>query len=388
MLHKFLFILVLLQEEKDFETFSENYSIHSILNIIFFLTRKKMFAEIEAGHFEDASPLPEETKLKVDIPLGTIINGYQFLEMIGSGASADVYKVRHTRFGSIYCAKVMTIKSKQESENRMQQKFDVELQSLMKLDHPNIIRLYDYFCNESIFVIILEYCSGGTLADEIARSDGGLNECRLEEIIQQLLSAVAYAHSEGVVHRDIKPENVLIDAFGRAKLADFGISAIQAKIGDVDEMSTNRMCSILYAPPELLKRIPHNERAADIWSLGQTFLECYTGEPVFEGTKSDVIRSILIGNFAIPVGGNFMIEKLVRKMTSLDPSERPTAEQLLGDVNIQTKTKIRPQYKSLGVLPPLASSKKDSPMSIRSSMIFQIKKKNLRRKSINFTFKE
>ena len=322
------------------------------------------------------------------IPRGSIIHGYEFLEEIGSGGSAEVYKVRSIKFKVIYCAKVITIS--RENEKADLSKFETELQSLLHLDHPNIIRLYDYFQEGSSFFIILEYCSGGTLADEIAKT-GGLSEQRFETISYQLLTAVAYAHANGIAHRDIKPANVLVDDFGRVKLADFGIASLKK---DANFLSTNVKCSVMYAPPELLRRLPYDEKAADIWSLGMTLIECATGQAPFTGkTKDDVIKTILIGNFTVPAMKNTKMSMMLRKMTSLIPKERQMASDIIKQYfakGVCPHVKS-PQRYSLGILPPLTIIKKNKGKGlIRSAMFLEISKlEGKRRKSsMNFTFKD
>jgi len=112
-----------------------------------------------------------------------------------------------------------------DNEKKGWKSFESELNTLIKLDNPNIIRIYDFFNENNKFFLILEYCPNGSLEQEIAKN-GKLSITKMRNLTSQLFSAISYSHGCNIAHRDIKPQNVLIDQFGRYKLADFGIAQV------------------------------------------------------------------------------------------------------------------------------------------------------------------
>lgn len=104
-----------------------------------------------------------------------------------------------------------------------------EINILRDLDHPNIVKMYEFFQDEKRYYIITEICKGGELFDEII-DKGHFSECDAALIMRQLLSCINYCHSRNIVHRDIKPENILLESnkdFNQVKIIDFGISVVK-----------------------------------------------------------------------------------------------------------------------------------------------------------------
>ncbi|OHS96491.1 hypothetical protein TRFO_37306 [Tritrichomonas foetus] len=206
---------------------------------------------------------------------GTQIRDYIFNECIGSGGYAAVYLVTSLKFNSKFVAKVILPRSRDVSH--AWESFDSEVSSLVKLDNPHIIRLYDHFTENGLFYLILEYCSHGSLFDEV-KECGPLKGQRLITVSKQLISAVYTAHKFNIAHRDIKPHNILFDDFGRVKLADFGI----AMSSDEAEFPQNFKCSPAFGAPEVLRKEPHDIFKADLWSLGVTLYFASTGQLPFQ----------------------------------------------------------------------------------------------------------
>ncbi|OHS94648.1 CAMK family protein kinase [Tritrichomonas foetus] len=248
---------------------------------------------------------------------GTQIRDYLFHECIGSGGFAAVYIITSIKFETKFVAKVILPQSK----NMLSawESFDSEVNSLLKLDFPNIIRLYDHFTENGYFFLILEYCSHGSLYDEV-RECGPLTGVRLLSVCQQLIAAVYNAHSNNIAHRDIKPHNILFDEFGRVKLADFGISVST----DNNDIIKNYKCSPAFAAPEVLKKEPHDFFKADLWSLGVTLYFATTGQLPFKYHEPHQMVRV-ISQVGINITRTMMpsyIFDIIKNLLIYDPAER------------------------------------------------------------------
>ena len=210
-----------------------------------------------------SSSLPE-------FSLNFVVNGYRIIKLISSGLNSDVYLVFSEKYQVEFAMKVIDIKTINLQSDWSA--FNGEITTLKMLDHPNIIRLYDYFVDSNCIYIILEYCKNGSLF-EFIQQNGPLTFEKAIIISYSIVSALLYSHSKGISHRDIKPHNILFDSHFRPKLADFGISIQLIET----EVTFNHSCSPAFAPPELLKKLPFCPFKADIWSLGLTFFFLLSG---------------------------------------------------------------------------------------------------------------
>ena len=212
-------------------------------------------------------------------------NSYDFTKKIGKGNFGKVFQVRNKKTDKLYACKKL---SKLNINNLI--KFKQEINILMKMDHPNIIKLYEVFESENSLYLIMEECFGGELFDKILiRIDK--NEMYSEReacaIIKQIV-AIEYCHNKGIAHRDLKPENLLYLKEGDEednplKIVDFGLS----KKYDVQKHLTSKVGSVYYVAPEILDG-NYNEKC-DIWSTGVILFILLTGEPPFNGPENKVI---------------------------------------------------------------------------------------------------
>ena len=192
---------------------------------------------------------------KLDFDLGQfckeltsdITKYYKVGNVIGTGGFAEVREVWNKESGTERAMKIlninnMTPKQREETYN--------EAQVLKKLDHPNILKIYECFRYNEFYFIIFEMCRGGELFDEIVAKDG-LSEIEAAVIIKQILTCINCCHDNGIVHRDIKPENVLLEknkSYDQLKLIDFGLSA-KCKHG---QMIKGMAGTVDYCAPEVL----------------------------------------------------------------------------------------------------------------------------------------
>lgn len=153
---------------------------------------------------------------------------YEVLEVIGKGGYGEVKKVKHKELDVVRALKVIK-KSRYKSPQELKM-IKNEINIMKVVDHPNIVKLYEFFEDDENFYIIQEFCSGGQLFEAILKKKT-FSENEAADIMTQLLSAIAHCHQRKIVHRDVKPENLLIDKMDHVdqeklivKVIDFGIS--------------------------------------------------------------------------------------------------------------------------------------------------------------------
>src|SRR5436190_10475131 len=214
-------------------------------------------------------PMPAE--LAKDFPQLDI------LEMIGIGGMGVVYKARQPNLDRIVALKILS--PDMGADSAFSKRFAQEARSLARLNHPNIVSVYDFGLAGPYYYFVMEYVDGTNLRDITQTRQLGPNEALT--IIPKICDALQYAHDEGVVHRDIKPENILVDKKGRVKIADFGI----AKIVGQQSAATTRLTgpqSVMgtphYMAPEQFERPLEVDHRADIYSLGVVLYEMLTGD--------------------------------------------------------------------------------------------------------------
>lgn len=285
-------------------------------------------------------------KLQMQVHAGMFLNGYHFLKLIGEGGYSSVFTVNSHRFNRVFVAKVMHVDETDDADQSWEA-FDCEIKALLRLDHPNIIRLYEHFRHGDHFILILEHCENGSLDDYI-QTHGPMTGRSLTRAIRELCSAMNYTWAQGVQHRDIKPENIMFDENWRVKLLDFGISMIRK---DESEHVTDFRCSRSCAAPQILTRTPHDPIKSDIWAVGVTILWMALGDMPWACEKySDMEAMIKCANYRVPEDMDSAVLGIVRKMVVVEernrvfPSDRELNE-LFSDVCVgksMTQNRLRP----------------------------------------------
>ena len=248
------------------------------------------------------------------------VKNYVLNSVLGKGGFAFVYKAVNMFYNMEFAVKVIT--PPKEGYERIMRSFEAEVNALVKLDHPNVIRLYDFFTEDDHLFLVLEFCSGGSLESKISSGEL-ISEPNKFKICSQIISALKYCYDQSISHRDIKASNILFDSVGRVKVADFGLSEL---IGH-DENFNEFNGSLSYASPELCRKIAHNPFKSDVWSLGVLFYRIFTNSYPFIGrTKNELKDKILEGFYSEKIQGP--VGKIIRKMLHVDPELRITIEQL------------------------------------------------------------
>jgi calcium-dependent protein kinase len=159
--------------------------------------------------------------------LGNINDNYMIIKLLDTGSFGKFYEVKNKTTNNIYACKELTKRKIKSIE-----KFNTEIKIMKKCDHPNIIKLYEIYEDDSHIDLIMEECVGGKLFDRIEEhieKKQMYSEKEAAHIFKQLMSAIAYCHSQGICHRDLKPENILFlnkDENSTIKIIHFGLSKI------------------------------------------------------------------------------------------------------------------------------------------------------------------
>lgn len=248
---------------------------------------------------------------------------YEIYETIGSGGFAKVKLGRHILTGEKVAIKIMNKKDLGDDLPRVK----VEIEAMKNLSHQHVCRLYQVIETSTQIFMVLEYCPGGELFDYIIAKDR-LSEEETRVFFRQIVSAIAYVHSQGYAHRDLKPENLLIDADHNLKLIDFGLCA-RPKGGLGYELMT--CCgSPAYAAPELIQGKAYIGSEADVWSMGVLLFALLCGYLPFDDDNCMVLyRKIMRGKYDNPHWLSPGSILLLNQMMQVDPKRRLIVRQLL-----------------------------------------------------------
>ncbi|GAB3580894.1 serine/threonine-protein kinase [Calidifontibacter terrae] len=263
------------------------------------------------------------------------IAGYELGRLLGAGGMGEVYLARHPRLPREVVIKVMAPSGRDQTQARA--RFLREADLAARLDHPNIVTVYDRGEFEGLLWISMQYVDGPDAARTAAQ--GPLDPARVLGWATQVAEALDHAHSRGVVHRDVKPANILIAATPtgeRALVTDFGIARSVELPSDLTETQA-MVGSVAYASAEQLRGEPTGP-AADVYSLAATLFHLLSGERPFPGSS---VTAVLTAALTSPRpslsrtrhGVPPEVDAVLARALSLDPAERhPSAGAFVDDL--------------------------------------------------------
>jgi CheY-like chemotaxis protein len=261
---------------------------------------------------------PEEAAARINTSGSSfgVFRGYRILEMLGAGGMGTVYKATQLSLDRLVALKIL--KDYHLQDDKMAQRFDREARIMARINHPNIVQVYDFGHTEFHHYISMEYAEGGSVHGK-ART-GGLTWPILRRIVQQTASALDYLHARQIIHRDIKPSNILLSDDDQVKLADFGITRATLPSDNMVSGVTDESVVIgtrYFLAPEINmgnKGTP----ASDQYALGMTCWQLLTGK-----APSGMRAPVCYVNKTMPRG----LSDVVERSLSLDPEARfPTLE--------------------------------------------------------------
>ena len=277
---------------------------------------------------------------------------YKIVSKLGEGGYGKVYKVKNIKTGAVRAMKIITkykdktkldvyedieiekLTIKIDQKKYEDERFLKEIEILKKLNHPNIMKIYEFYNREHRFYLICELIEGEELFEKIAQTKY-FNEEHAAVCMRQILGGINYCHKNGVTHRDIKPENILVekddkDGFS-LKIIDFGTSSMIKP----NENLTKKTGTSFYIAPEVL-RGKYNEKC-DIWSCGIIMYILLSGGPPFNGTTNNEIFCAILDEplkFKEKKIWEFLSKesvKIIKNMLQKNPDRRPSAEELINN---------------------------------------------------------
>jgi serine/threonine protein kinase len=252
----------------------------------------------------------------MDELIGKTFGPYAIVEKIGEGGMAVVYKGYQESLNRYVAIKVL--RGELAHDQQFIARFRREALAAGKLNHPNLLHVYDAGMDHGVYYIVMDYASGGTLRDLMRRSP--MDPERAASIVAQIADALDYAHRQGLVHRDVKPSNILFSVDGRPQLTDFGIAKALYETTQLTQAGTS-IGTPDYMAPEQIQGQPVDGRT-DLYALGIVLYEMLSGRAPFRsGTPVSVLykqvnemppplRSL---NIQIPAWLEAVLDKAVAK---------------------------------------------------------------------------
>ncbi|CAH9100420.1 unnamed protein product [Cuscuta epithymum] len=268
---------------------------------------------------------------KSDTPLPT--KGlWQKRKLLGRGTYGTVYVASNCETGALCAMKEVEYALDDPKALECIQQLEQEIQVLRQLKHPNIVQYYGSEIVDDRFCIYLEYINPGSLNKYLRDYGGALPESVVRNFTRHIVSGMAYLHSTKTIHRDIKGANLLVDASGVVKLADFGL----AKHLSGKNIDLSLKGSPHWMAPEVMQAVlrkddnPYLALAVDIWSLGCTVIEMFTGQPPWSDLSwVQAMFSVLNKSPPIPETLSSEGKHFIGCCLQRNPADRPSAAMLL-----------------------------------------------------------
>jgi calcium-dependent protein kinase len=260
---------------------------------------------------------------------GSPAENYSVKKKLGEGSYGVVFRVEHKETGLIRAMKqiIKNPHSKRESEIEILNEINI----LKKMDHPNIVKIFEFYNTTDGYFLITEFCNEGELFTEIL-DHAPFSESSAGKIMYQIFSAVNYCHNLNIIHRDLKPENILIEKKDGTdysiKIIDFGT----AKLYEKNKKEKKVIGSSYYIAPEVLSE--NYNQMCDLWSCGVILYILLSGKPPFPGQSDNVIfEKIRIGKYNMNIkqfeNVSSEVKDLIANLLEKSPNKRLTAQKAL-----------------------------------------------------------
>ncbi|MEU3420103.1 Stk1 family PASTA domain-containing Ser/Thr kinase [Streptomyces murinus] len=301
-----------------------------------------------------------------DALVGHVLDGrYRVDARIAAGGMATVYRALDMRLDRVLALKVMH--PALAADGVFVERFIREAKSAARLDHPNVVQVFDQGTDSSYVYMAMEYVAGCTLRD-VLRERGALRPRAALDILEPVLAALGAAHRAGFVHRDMKPENVLIGDDGRVKVADFGLVR---SVDTVTSTTGSVLGTVAYLAPEQIDQGTADPRV-DVYACGVVLYEMLTGAKPHSGDSPAQVLYRHINEdvpppSALAPGLAPQLDELVASATARNPEVRPyDAVALLAEAREAREALTEEQ---LDAVPPQARTVEHENAENRTSVI-------------------
>jgi len=264
---------------------------------------------------------------------GTLVGErYSIAALLGQGGMGCVYRAWDVRLQVHVALKEMAPQPGLDyaTLDQLREQFRREATVLARLSHPHLVRVTDFFEAQGNAYLVMELISGESL-DHAITSHGAFSESQVMIWATQILSALVYCHSEGIIHRDIKPQNVIIRPDGQAVLVDFGLAKLWNPGDPRTQTALRGMGTPEYAPPEQYDvSAAHTDARSDLYSLAATLYHALTGQAPPTATMRIVNPKALIPICQLNPAVSTHLEKILMRALELQPEARfQTAQTML-----------------------------------------------------------
>jgi serine/threonine protein kinase len=229
------------------------------------------------------------------VTAGSVVGRCLLLRQLGEGACGRVFHAHHKTLNISVAIKLLLPAWVNDSRVHAQLKHEAQL--LARLNHPHIVRIWDFEDDPACPYIVMEYIEGPSLADLIAQS-GRLAPDRALQLLREVARGLNAAWQLGIIHRDLRPANVLLTREGEAKLSDLGLAVVLGSPPDPTRPAAAG--TPLYAAPEQCFAPEKVDQRSDLYSLGATFYHAVTGEPPFTGQSVGEVMNLHACEMAVP----------------------------------------------------------------------------------------
>jgi hypothetical protein len=275
----------------------------------------KVLQQVQSGLRANANANAGFEPPSVD-ELSQHLPGFKIHELVGRGGMGAVYRATHLHLEREVALKVLP--KELAADPAFTERFAREARALAILDHPHLLRVFDFGEASGYCYLVTEFVAGANLRQLMDL--GELTPGESLRLLPAICDALQYAHDKGVVHRDIKPENLLLDGDGNVKIADFGLAKLTDETDDALTRSGQALGTPHYVAPEQMMASPAVDHRADLFSLGVVFYEMLTGE-------------VPRGNFQAPSHHSSVSRKMdavVMRSLERDPARRFQSANALG----------------------------------------------------------
>lgn len=237
--------------------------------------------------------------------------GLQYVSILGRGGYGTIYLVYSSQYKMNFAMKKIPVRYFKEEE----------IKSMINIDSPRIVRLYNYYKLDQFVYLLMEYCP----TDLLHVISKKMSHKQLFQYIYEMILCVEACHENNIAHNDIKPSNFLVDKYGHVKISDFGLSSIYKE----NPESYDRKGTLPFMAPEMFGSAPYNPFLSDIWSLGVSIYGITTGKFPFMGKNDfDLIRKIYSGKYNEEILPCPQLAELIVSCIVVDPRKRLSFDEI------------------------------------------------------------